>query len=130
MNTMDSQKNYQLGLLYLVHLLISADGVVDEHEEKLLHRIKVKEQIPDSIFSEFESAVKQKKDREIYQQGIEMINTCSDEKKLDAFVHLYKMSEVDGTIHVKEVRLLLYSIKMADIEFSDVVGRAALLKDY
>ena len=31
------------------------------------------------------------------------------------------MSEVDGRVHVKEVRLLLYSIKMAGIEFNDVV---------
>jgi hypothetical protein len=34
------------------------------------------------------------------------------------------MSEADGTVHVKEVRLLLYSIKMTGIEFNDVVARA------
>jgi uncharacterized tellurite resistance protein B-like protein len=127
---MDSQKDYHLGLLYLVHLLIGADGVVDDHEQQLLLKIKGKEQIPDAIFTEFESSIKQKKDREIYQQGIELINRCPDDKKLDAFVHLYKMSEIDGTVHVKEVRLLLYSIKMADIEFNDVVARAAQLKNY
>ena len=67
-------------------------------------------------------------DREIYQKGIELINKCSDDEKLDAFVHLYNMSEADGTVHVKEVRLLLYSIKMADIEFNDVVARATQTK--
>ncbi|NOS55049.1 MAG: hypothetical protein HOP37_02205, partial [Cyclobacteriaceae bacterium] len=76
------------------------------------------------VFEEFNNQVKQRKDRDIYQLGIEFINKCSDEKKLDAFVHLYKMSEADGTVHVKEVRLLLYSIKQASIEFSDVVARA------
>ena len=29
---MNTNKNYQLGLLYLVHLLINADGVIDEKE--------------------------------------------------------------------------------------------------
>jgi hypothetical protein len=34
------------------------------------------------------------------------------------------MSEVESTVHVKEVRLLLYSIRMAAIEFNDVVEKA------
>ena len=122
---MTPNKTYQIGLLYLVHLLIGADGVVDENEKKALKKVKEKENIPDSLFSEFESQVATKKERDIYQEGIEMINRCTEEEKLNAFVHLYKMSEVDGRVHVKEVRLLLYSIKMAGIEFNDVVTRAA-----
>jgi len=38
------------------------------------------------------------------------------------------MSEVDGSVHVKEVRLLLYSIKSAGIEFDDVVREASRQK--
>jgi hypothetical protein len=34
------------------------------------------------------------------------------------------MSEADGRVHVKEVRLMLYSIKMVGIEFDDVVKAA------
>lgn len=125
---MAHRTDYQLGLLYLVHLLISADGVVDESEEKQLLRICEKELIPADVFAQFKEQVSKSKDREIYQKGIELINKCTDDEKLDAFVHLYKMSEADGTVHVKEVRLLLYSIKMADIEFNDVVARAAQTK--
>lgn len=121
---MAANKNYQLGLLYLVHLLISADGVIDEKERSAIIAIKNKEGIPDSIFKEFETEIREKKEREIYQQGIALINECSQEEKLNAFVHLYQLSEVDGSVHVKEVRLLLYSIKMAGIEFNDVVDRA------
>ena len=127
---MTTNKTYQIGLLYLVHLLISADGVVDENEKKALNKIKEKENIPDSLFKEFETQVAIKKERDIYQEGIELINKCSEEEKLNAFVHLYKLSEVDGRVHVKEVRLLLYSIKMAGIEFNDVVALAAELKAY
>jgi uncharacterized tellurite resistance protein B-like protein len=121
---MDSQREYHLGLLYLVHLLIGADGMIDEHEQKQLLKIRDAEGIAQDVLEEFNTQVKQKRDRDIYQLGIEFINQCSDEKKLDAFVHLYKMSEADGSFHVKEVRLLLYSVKMASIEFSDVIAKA------
>jgi uncharacterized tellurite resistance protein B-like protein len=117
-------KNYQLGLLYLVHLLMSADGVIDENETRALSELKIKEGIPDSIFTEFKIAISEKKGRDIYQSGIEFMNLCTDEEKLRAFVILYKMSEVDGRVHVKEVRLLLYCIKVTGIEFDDVVAKA------
>jgi len=125
---MNTNKQYQLGLLYLAHLLINADGVIDEKERAALLKIKTVEKIPDSVFNGFESEIARQKEREIYQLGIEMINECSTEEKLKAFVHLYKMSEVDGSIHVKEVRLLLYSIRQAGIEFDDVVKLATQLE--
>jgi uncharacterized tellurite resistance protein B-like protein len=124
---MSSSKNYQLGLLYLTHLLISADGVIDEKEFTSLVNIKTKENIPDAVFKEFEESVKDKKEKDIYKTGIDYITECSDEEKLDAFTHLYNMSEIDGSVHVREVRLLLYSIKAARIEFNDVVAHAKRL---
>jgi uncharacterized tellurite resistance protein B-like protein len=127
---MDSNKNYQLGLLYLVHLLINADGIVNKNEEKALVKIKEKEKISPAVFGEFLKDVRTKKPKEIYQEGIALINECDDKRKLNAFVHMYKLSEVDGSVHVKEVRLLLYSIKMAAIEFNDVVTAALKMKDY
>jgi uncharacterized tellurite resistance protein B-like protein len=120
------KKDYHLGLLYLVHLLVSADGVVDENELKAFQNIREREGISDAVFNEFEQSVKAKKERDIYQQGIEYLNKCNDEEKLNAFVSLYKMTEVDGRVHVKEVRLILYSIKMTGIEFDDVVNKAKL----
>jgi uncharacterized tellurite resistance protein B-like protein len=125
-----NEKDYQLGLLYLVHLLINADGVVNENEQNALLKIRDREKIPTAVFEEFLNEVKVLKPREIYQNGIDRINTCDEKQKLKAFVHLLKISEVDGSVHVKEVRLLLYSIKMADVEFNDVVAQAAQLKDY
>ncbi|MDH4057348.1 MAG: TerB family tellurite resistance protein [Cyclobacteriaceae bacterium] len=122
--------NYKTGLLYLVHLLISSDGHVDETELYALQQIKKRENIPDSLFNKFESSVKNKKEREIYEEGLKYLNLCTDEERLRAFIILYKMSEVDGWIHVKEVRLLLYSIKTAGIEFDDVVREAAEIPSF
>lgn len=120
-------EDYQLGLLYLAHLLMSADGIIDEKEEAALMRIKTKETISDAVFREFSHNVNSLKQKEIYQQGIELLNKCTDAEKLNAFVHLYKMSEVDGTVHVKEVRLLLYSVKLASIEINDVIEKAKVV---
>jgi uncharacterized tellurite resistance protein B-like protein len=121
---MTTNKNYHLGLLFLVHLLIHVDGDLDESERAALAVIINKEKIPADLVAEFEHTVKSTSEREIYQHGIQLLNSCSDEEKLVAFVHLYQLSEADGRVHVKEVRLLLYSIKMAGIEFNDVVARA------
>lgn len=117
-------KDYQLGLLCLTHLLVSADGVLDKTEADALKIIRMNEKIGDDIFGEFRNITEQKKEREIYQMGIDLLNRCSDAEKMRVFVMLYKLSEVDGRVHVKEIRLLLYSIKLTGVEFNDVVNRA------
>jgi uncharacterized tellurite resistance protein B-like protein len=116
--------HFHLGLLYMVHLLIGSDGKVSDVEKESLMKIKTIEGISDEIFQRFNDAVNKNSEREIYQEGIERLNKCSDQQKLKAFVHLYKLSEADGNVHVKEVRLLLYSIKLTGIEFNDVVEMA------
>jgi uncharacterized tellurite resistance protein B-like protein len=117
-------KNYHLGLLYMIHLLISSDGEVSGDEEHAWDLIRKKEGISEELFNEFRNNLAVKKEREIYQEGIAYLNACTEEEKLDAFAHLYRLSEADGNVHVKEVRLLLYSIRMTGIEFNDVVEHA------
>ena len=117
-------KNYHVGLLHMIHMLISSDGEVSGDEENAWEVIKKKEGISDDTFSEFRKSLEAKKEREIYQAGIDALNHCTEEEKLDAFAHLYHLSEADGNVHVKEVRLLLYSIRMTGIEFNDVVEHA------
>jgi hypothetical protein len=121
---MNLKRNFHLGLLYLIHLLIGVDGSIDEREQSHLSTVRQKENIPDQEFLEFEREIRNKREKEVYQLGLDHINQCHDEDKLRAFVYLYKMTEVDGHVHVKEVRLLLYSTKMAGVEFEDVVARA------
>jgi uncharacterized tellurite resistance protein B-like protein len=108
----------------MVHLLIGSDGKVSPDEKASLMLLKHAEQIPEEIIEQFNNVVVTKTEREIYEDGIDFLNQCSNEEKLKTFVHLYKLSEADGNVHVKEVRLLLYSIKMTGIEFNDVVELA------
>jgi uncharacterized membrane protein len=107
-----------------MRLLINADGVIETSEYDTIKRVTDFEKIPEETLISFEKDALTKRERELYQTGIDYINQCSDEEKLNAFVHLYKLSEADGKVHVKEVRLLLYSIKMAKIEFNEVVAKA------
>jgi uncharacterized tellurite resistance protein B-like protein len=117
-------KDYHFALLCLTHLLVCADGVIDEHEIDAIKIIREREGISDDTFREFQRLIESKTDRELYQAGIDMVNRCNEQEKLNVFVTLYKLSEVDGRVHVKEIRLLLYSIKLAGVEFNDVVNRA------
>ncbi len=116
--------DYQLGLLYLVHLLAGVDGKIDTHERQAINTICQSEKIEDVLTEKFEHEVQTKKEREIYQAGIECLSRCTDEERLRAFSILYRLAEADGRIHVKEVRLLLYSIKVSGVEFEDVVKAA------
>lgn len=124
---MNTSKNYHLGLLYLTHLLILADGEIDEKEFVSLLGIKEKEKISDSIFKEFVDSVREKKEKEIYKIGIDLIGNCTHEEKLNVFAHLFNMAQIDGSFHVREVRFLLYSIKATDIEFNEVIAHAKKL---
>jgi uncharacterized tellurite resistance protein B-like protein len=118
------ENNYHHALLCLTHLLIGADGVQHETEIDALKIIKDTEGIKDIDFEKFQSGMARKKEKDIYQCGIEYLSKCTDKEKLRVFVTLYKLSEVDGRVHVKEIKLLLYSIKHAGIEFNDVVNHA------
>ena len=117
-------ENYHNGLLYLAHLVISADGVIDENELQAMQSIKKREGISELVFDTYKSDVQDMKEKDIYQKAIELISTCTNDERLRAFTWLYKISEVDGSVHVKEVRFLLYSVKRASVEFDDVVAAA------
>lgn len=121
----EGNKNYQLGLLYLSHILISADGIIHEAEQKALQQFKEEEKISSSLFDEFQKDTQTKKLSAIYQRGLDLINTCSVPEKKKAFTHLFKLCAVDGNIHVKEVKLLLYSAKLTDADLNEIMVEAA-----
>lgn len=121
---------YHSGLLYLIHLLMGVDGDINETELTALKKVREYENIPDEQYREFEKNVRSLREREIYNQGIQQISKCTPEERLRIFSTLYKMSEVDGRVHQKEIKLLLYSIEKAGIEFDDVVNAAKSSPNY
>ncbi len=120
----DSKTSFQLGLLYFSYLLVMVDGEVDQREKEAIRKIKIKENIPDWIFDDFQEHIASLTEQQIFKKGVELMNRCSDEDKLKAFVQLYLLTEIDNKIHRKEVRFLLYSLKATNVPFEVVEQRA------
>lgn len=115
-----THSTYHEGLLLFAHLLMNADGFVDERELKALEEIRQEENIPELTFAAFQETITRKTEKDLYHDGIDLLNKCSDQERLCALVHLYNLSESDLSIHPREVRLLLYSLKRTDVDFDEI----------
>ncbi len=118
-----TDNHYHNGLLLLAYLIIAADGVLDDAEKRALEIIAKKENIDLDYLSNFVKYARALPEKAVYNQGLDEILKCSDEQKLDAFCWLYRISEVDGKVHVKEVRFLLYSLRHAGLDLEDVLKK-------
>jgi hypothetical protein len=119
---MGTHENYAQALLHLTYLLIWSDSEICGEEIHYLDKIKESEGISDEVFTQFNDSVIGKNGREIYQTGIKMVNDCPAEFKIRAFVKLFQLANADGVFHVKEVRLLLYATKLADLDFESIMA--------
>jgi hypothetical protein len=121
---METLDNYHKGLLFVTYLLINSDKEISDNELYYLHKMRVEEGITDDVFTEHFKSLLGKDEREIYQIGIDAINLCSDDQKLKAFTRLYQMALSDKVLRVKEVRFILYAIKLAHVDIITIVERA------
>lgn len=121
---MKTSISYATGLLALTTVLISSDGEISEKELEYVQKIRASEGIQEAVFETITESILGKTEREVYQIGINSINACSEEEKLRAFVKMYQMAQADGVIHVKEVRLLLYAVKITNVDINTVVSMA------
>jgi uncharacterized tellurite resistance protein B-like protein len=112
--------NYQSGLLHFAHLLVTVDGVFDEREKKAMDLICKEEEISNSFYLDFINSLQSKTERSIYEEGLRLLKGCSQEEKVAAIVHLFRLSEADDQIHKKEVRLLFYALGVMGVDFEDV----------
>ncbi len=114
------KKNYQLGLLHFVHMLINTDDLIDDREMEIILKIKKEEGIEDAIFLEFSRSIALIKGQEIFTRGLDLLSSCTEEEKICAFVYLFQLAEADASISMKEVRLLMYALKVTNVDFNDV----------
>lgn len=118
--------NYHLGILHLAHLLVSADGHISDEELAVLRQIQREEDMKEELVAAFVRKAEVTKEADLYSDGIAYLNECSEGEKLCAFVHLYRLAEADSSIHVREVRFLLYGVKSTNVDFDDVMAAAKI----
>lgn len=117
-----TDNHFNNGLLFLSYLIMVADGILDEVELDALKKICRHEGISLDYLDNFIRYTKVLPEKEVYNKGLEEIAMCNDEEKLRVFGWLYRISEVDGTVHVKEIRFLIYSLKEAGIDFENIIS--------
>ncbi|WKZ59721.1 MAG: TerB family tellurite resistance protein [Cyclobacteriaceae bacterium] len=118
---METTLTYKLALLHLIHVLVNADGVVDERERQVLETIRREENISDAVFHAFEARILSSATKNVYEHGMKLLEDCSDEEKLQVFAHLYRMALADDDMNMREVRLLFYALRTTQIDFDDVM---------
>ena len=118
---MEHNEHYTKSLLLLSILIMGADGILEESEMEAIREICSFENISSDEFEIFFEKFQSYTERQIFDFGIEEVSECSEDEKLRVFSWLYRISEADGKVHVKEVRFLLYIVKKAGIEFNDVI---------
>jgi len=118
--------NYHLGLLHFVHMLINSDGHIDDREMETILKIKQEENIDDAVFLEFSRSIAQLRGQDIFNRGLDLLNTCTEEEKLCAFVYLFQLAEADTSISMKEIRLLIYALKVTNVDFNDVAASTSM----
>lgn len=119
-----TDNHYHNSILLFSYLIINSDGILDIQEKMAIRKICEHENIAENYLLDFVAEAPAHSEREIFNIGHEEIDQCTDEEKIKVFAWLHRISEVDGDVHVKEVRFLLYSIKKAGIDFEDVVAVA------
>ena len=113
-------ENRQQAILYLTYLLVYSDGEFVDKERHGIKYICQQEGISEGEYEDFINNSKGSSERKLFENGIDLIENCSYEDKISVFSWLYKLSEVDGKVHAKEVRFLLYSLRRASIDFEEV----------
>ena len=117
----------QQALLYLTYLLVYSDGEFDDDEKNAISFICKQEGISPDDYQGFLIQCQDHSERELFDKGVDLLEECDLEEKKRIFVWLYKLSESDGTVHAKEVRFLLYSLRRASIDLDDIKVAAELI---
>lgn len=119
---MESIDNYHKGLLFVTYLLINSDKEISDNEMYYLHKMRVEEGMSDKMFAEHFKSLIGKSEEEIYQIGIDSLNHCPYKYKVRAISKLYNMALTDKVLRTREIRFILYAIKLSHLEVDSVIN--------
>jgi len=122
MTLTDNKTSYIEGLVSLYHLLINADGYIDEKEIKMGELMKKYENIDDSLFNHLLDKISSQKKNEIISDCVDSLNKCEYEWKVKCIAWMSLIANSDGFMAAEEWKLiyLIYN-KELNLNLNDIL---------
>lgn len=122
MTLTDSKISYVEGLISLYHLLINADGYIDEKELKMGELMKKHENIDDALFNSFLDRISTLPKNNIVLECVNSLKKCEYEWKVKCIAWMSLIANSDGFMAPQEWSLI-YSIynKELNLNLNDIL---------
>ncbi|NJN25914.1 MAG: hypothetical protein HC819_08080 [Cyclobacteriaceae bacterium] len=108
MTITDSRTNYFGGLVMLYHLLINADGHIDEKELSMGRLMKQHENIDDWEFEYHLKRISDLSKQQIINDCIASLKKCDEKLKLKCIAWMSLIANSDGFMAPEEWKLIYY----------------------
>ncbi len=121
MTLTQNRTNYFGGLVSLYHLLINADGHVDEKELRMGQLMKKHENIDDWEFNYFLNKIASMEKEQVVRECIESLRKCDIELRIKCIAWMSMIANSDGFMAPEEWKLIYYiyntelKLNLADI---------------
>ena len=121
MTLTNNKAHYYGGLVALYHLLINADGHVDEKELKMGDLMKKHENIDDWEFNYHLNRVSELDKEQVIEDCVNSLNKCEYETKVKCIAWLSLIANSDGFMAPEEWKLIYHiyntelKLNLADI---------------
>jgi len=103
-----NKTHYLTGLVSLYHLLIHADGYIDEKELKMGDLMKKYEKIDDLEFDYYHNIMGKLNSEQLIKKCIKSLNKCDYEWKIRCIAWMSLIANIDGFMDPEEWKLLYY----------------------
>ncbi|MDZ7605792.1 MAG: TerB family tellurite resistance protein [Cyclobacteriaceae bacterium] len=123
MTLTQKKTNYYAGLVSLYHLLINADGHVDDKELKMGQLMKKHENMDDWEFNYRLRKVAEKKKEDLITECVESLKKCDNELKIRCIAWMSLIANSDGFMAPEEWKLIykIYNTEL-NLNLADILA--------
>ena len=128
MTTTENKTNYFGGLVMLYHLLINADGTIDEKELTMGRLMKKHENIDDWEFNYFLKKISAQDKNQIIKDCISSLKKCDYQLKVKCIAWMSMIANSDGFMAPEEWKLIyhIYNTELK-LNLKDILEMQKLL---
>lgn len=122
MTLTENKTNYVEGLVSLYHLLINADGYIDEKEIKMGELMRKHESIDDLDFNYLLNKISELDKSKVIDNCIVSLRKCDYEWRVKCMAWMSLIANVDGFMAPEEWKLIykIYSIELK-LDLTDIL---------